>query len=124
VSDVWQVDEREVREDGPSTWSISSVPIFKPSKYHDDYQERVMAMIEKKAKGEEIVTQPAVAERPPHRVVNMMAALRGELGGGSEGEERKEKKRAGAPRSAMKRRRRKESRREMRIPKSETRKPE
>ena len=33
-----------------------------------------MEMIEKKAKGEEIVTQPAVQERP-HRVVNLMAAL-------------------------------------------------
>lgn len=71
VSDV-KVDDREVKMAQHLVDQLSAE--FKSSKYHDEYQERVMEMIEKKAKGEEIVTQPAVQERP-HRVINLMAAL-------------------------------------------------
>ena len=71
ISDV-KVDEREVKMAQHLVDQLSGE--FKPSKYHDEYQERVMQMIEKKAKGEEIVTQPSVQERP-HRVINLMAAL-------------------------------------------------
>ena len=37
-----------------------------------------MEMLEQKAKGEEIVTQPPIAEKP-HRVINLMAALEASL---------------------------------------------
>jgi DNA end-binding protein Ku len=47
---------------------------FDPKKYHDDYREKVMDMIERKAEGEKIVTQPPAEERKG-RVVNLMAAL-------------------------------------------------
>jgi non-homologous end joining protein Ku len=38
-------------------------------------------MIQRKAKGEEVVSQPAVAERP-QRVINLMAALEQSLAEG------------------------------------------
>jgi DNA end-binding protein Ku len=47
---------------------------FKPEKYHERYREQVLAMIKKKAKGQEIVApQSREAEAPP--VYNLMKAL-------------------------------------------------
>jgi len=50
---------------------------FDPARYHDTYREEVLALIERKAAGEEIVAPPA-AERPPP-VVDLMAALEASL---------------------------------------------
>jgi DNA end-binding protein Ku len=47
---------------------------FDPQKYHDEYVKRVLEMIERKAEGQEVVTQPPIEEKPG-RVVNLMAAL-------------------------------------------------
>ena len=38
---------------------------FDPEKYHDEYREQVIEMIEAKAAGQEIVSQPAV-DRSAH----------------------------------------------------------
>jgi DNA end-binding protein Ku len=46
---------------------------FEPERYRDEYRERVMEMIERKAQGEEIAIQPAAEE--PARVPDLMAAL-------------------------------------------------
>jgi DNA end-binding protein Ku len=46
---------------------------FEPGKFHDTYREAVLALIERKAAGEEIVAPAAAAE--PDRVVDLMAAL-------------------------------------------------
>lgn len=46
---------------------------FEPGKYHDDYREKVLALIEAKAEGEAIA-QPEVAAEPAP-VVDLMAAL-------------------------------------------------
>ena len=35
---------------------------FEPEKYHDTYREAVLAMIERKAAGQEIVVEPRRAE--------------------------------------------------------------
>ncbi|HZA14870.1 MAG TPA: Ku protein [Myxococcaceae bacterium] len=50
---------------------------FEPEKYTDEHREQVLALIEKKAKGEEIV----VAQEPeePAKVVNLMDALQKSL---------------------------------------------
>jgi DNA end-binding protein Ku len=72
VSNSAKLDEREVKMAQHLIDSLSTQ--WKPSKYHDEFQERVKEMIHRKAKGEEVVIQPTVAERP-HRVVNLMAAL-------------------------------------------------
>jgi DNA end-binding protein Ku len=75
VTDV-KVDDREVKMAEHLIDQLSAK--FQPSKYKDGYQDRVIEMIEKKAKGEEIVTQPSVQEKP-HRVINLMAALEASL---------------------------------------------
>jgi DNA end-binding protein Ku len=45
---------------------------FEPEKYHDEYRERVLELIEAKAAGEELVIQP---EEEPQKVPDLMAAL-------------------------------------------------
>ncbi len=45
---------------------------FEPDKYRDEYRERVLDLIERKAEGEEIAVQPA---EEPERVPDLMAAL-------------------------------------------------
>jgi DNA end-binding protein Ku len=50
---------------------------FDPAKYHDDYREKVLALIEAKAEGE-IIAQPEPAAEPAP-VVDLMAALEASL---------------------------------------------
>ena len=50
---------------------------FEPGKYHDEYREAVLGMIERKAEGEEIVLQPVSEE--PEKVPDLMAALEASL---------------------------------------------
>jgi len=50
---------------------------FEPEKYHDEYREEVLALIERKAAGEEIVSEPLVEE--PAKVLDLMAALEASL---------------------------------------------
>jgi DNA end-binding protein Ku len=50
---------------------------FDPSKYHDDYRERVLNLIERKAAGEEIAVQPQAEE--PAAAPDLMAALEASL---------------------------------------------
>jgi DNA end-binding protein Ku len=46
---------------------------FQPERYKDDYREKVMELIEKKAKGEKVVTPPPAVEEG--KVIDLMAAL-------------------------------------------------
>ncbi len=62
---------------------------FDPSKFHDEYRERVLELIEKKAAGEEIAVQPEAEE--PAAAPDLMAALEASLaavssGGSDDGE--------------------------------------
>jgi DNA end-binding protein Ku len=50
---------------------------FKPERYKDDYRERVMEMIERKAEGQEMVVAEEEEEQAP--VVDLMAALEASL---------------------------------------------
>jgi DNA end-binding protein Ku len=50
---------------------------FEPSKYHDEYREKVLELIERKAEGEEIAIQPQAEE--PEKVPDLMAALEASL---------------------------------------------
>ena len=49
---------------------------FEPSKYRDEYRDRVLALIERKAGGEEITVQPA---EDPQPAPDLMAALEASL---------------------------------------------
>jgi DNA end-binding protein Ku len=68
---------------------------FEPTKYHDEYRDAVLDLIERKSEGEEIVLQPAAEE--PERVPDLMAALEASLaaakkdGGGDNGSSGKKK---------------------------------
>lgn len=56
---------------------------FDPAKYKDEYREKVLELIDKKAKGEEIRFAPAARET---KVVNLMDALRKSLAQAQRGE--------------------------------------
>ena len=47
---------------------------FDPDKYRDEYREELMALIERKAKGEELV-EPVSEEPKPTKAPDLMAAL-------------------------------------------------
>ncbi|MBX5442667.1 MAG: Ku protein [Solirubrobacteraceae bacterium] len=51
---------------------------FEPEKYHDEYREQVLALIERKAAGEEVVVQERPEEEPAE-VPDLMAALQASL---------------------------------------------
>ena len=50
---------------------------FDPGKYHDEYRERVLELIERKAAGEEVAIQPQAEEPAP--APDLMAALEASL---------------------------------------------
>jgi len=50
---------------------------FDPASYHDEYREKVLELIERKASGEEIAVQPEAPE--PAKVPDLMAALEASL---------------------------------------------
>jgi hypothetical protein len=47
---------------------------FEPENYHDEYTEKVRTLIDRKAQGEEIVTEPQ-AEEAGGKVIDLMATL-------------------------------------------------
>jgi DNA end-binding protein Ku len=81
---------------------------FDPEKYHDTYRESVLAMIEKKAAGEEIAIQPETEEAAP--VPDLMSALKasldavrersGDNGGGSDGKAKPKRSRSSSSSSS------------------------
>ena len=58
---------------------------FEPDKYHDEYREQLLALIDRKAAGEEIVAEPVVEERGT--VLDLMAALEASLARAGTGDE-------------------------------------
>jgi DNA end-binding protein Ku len=70
-----EASDRELRMAEQLIDSLSAE--FEPSKFHDDYRERVLQLIERKAAGEEIAVQPQVEE--PAAAPDLMAALEASL---------------------------------------------
>jgi DNA end-binding protein Ku len=50
---------------------------FEPEKYHDTYREQVLELIEAKAQGQEVVSEPPPEKAAP--VVDLMSALEASL---------------------------------------------
>src|SRR5215212_7790395 len=70
-----KVSDRELKMARQLIDSLSSE--FEPERYHDEYREKVLDLVERKANGEEIAVQP---EAPaPARVPDLMAALEASL---------------------------------------------
>jgi DNA end-binding protein Ku len=70
-----KTSDRELKMAQQLIDSLSSE--FEPSKYHDEYREKVLELIERKADGEEIAIQPQ--EEEPEKVPDLMAALEASL---------------------------------------------
>jgi DNA end-binding protein Ku len=70
-----QVSDREVKMAQQLIESLSSD--FEPERYKDEYREKVLQLIERKAEGEEITAPPEAAE--PAKVPDLMAALEASL---------------------------------------------
>lgn len=70
-----EVSERELDMAKQLVESLASK--FDPSKYHDSYREAVLALIQRKAQGEEITAQPTPVERPT--APDLMSALQASL---------------------------------------------
>jgi DNA end-binding protein Ku len=70
-----KVSEKELRMAEQLIESLATD--WDPTQYHDTYREKVLELIEQKAEGKEIVTQPE-AEKPAP-VVDLMAALEASL---------------------------------------------
>jgi len=66
-----EVNDREIAMAESLVTSLSSD--FEPHKYHDEYREQVMALIQMKADGQEWEAPEAAAEKP--NVIDIMAAL-------------------------------------------------
>ena len=74
-ADDLKISDRELKMAQQLIASLASD--FEPSKYHDEYREKVLELIERKADGEEIAIQPDAEE--PEKVPDLMAALEASL---------------------------------------------
>lgn len=72
-----KVDSREMKMALSLVESLTSK--FDPTRYHDDYREKVMALIESKAHGDEVVTKPTTEEHAPRSGHDLVAALQASL---------------------------------------------
>jgi DNA end-binding protein Ku len=82
-----EASERELTMAQQLIDSLSSD--FEPEKYHDEYRERVLNLIERKAAGEEIAIEPQAEE--PAAAPDLMAALEASLAAVGEESEPKPK---------------------------------
>jgi DNA end-binding protein Ku len=70
-----KVSDREIQMAQQLIDSLSSD--FEPGKYRDEYRDKVLELIERKAAGEEIAVQPEAPQ--PKKVPDLMAALEASL---------------------------------------------
>jgi DNA end-binding protein Ku len=70
-----KASDRELKMAQQLIDSLSSS--FEPERYHDEYREKVLGLIERKAEGQEIAVQPEAPE--PAKVPDLMAALEASL---------------------------------------------
>ena len=90
-ADDLKISDRELKMAQQLIDSLSSE--FEPEKYKDEYREKVLELIERKAAGEEIAVQPEAPQ--PKKVPDLMAALEASLAavkGESAGDGKAEKK--------------------------------
>jgi DNA end-binding protein Ku len=88
--DAVDVSDREAKMAEALVDSLTAP--FEPEKYHDEYREQVMALIGKKAEGEEFEMPEVAAEKP--KVVDIMAALEASVAAAKEARSRHPAKKA------------------------------
>ncbi len=72
-----KVDDRELKIAQQLIDSLTTK--FKPEKYRDEYREKVLDIIQRKAEGKEIVTRPEAEEKTPRKGSDLIAALEASL---------------------------------------------
>ena len=75
AGDEGEVSERELAMARQLVESLAAD--FEPDRYHDEYREQLLDLIDRKAAGEQIVAQPQAQE--PAKVLDLMAALEASL---------------------------------------------
>jgi len=78
LEDVLPQDEQKVakKEVAMAEQLIESLTTdFDPGAYRDEYREQLLALIERKAEGKEVVTAPATEEPKPTAAPDLMSAL-------------------------------------------------
>jgi DNA end-binding protein Ku len=79
-----ELTDRERTIAGQLIESLSSA--WEPERYSDTYRERVLELIQRKAEGEDVVTEPARADEG--EVVDLMAALEASVAAARQGRDR------------------------------------
>ncbi len=79
-----ELTERERAIAGQLIESLASP--WQPERYADTYRERVLELIQRKAEGEDVVTEPAAADEG--EVVDLMAALEASVAAARQGRDR------------------------------------
>jgi DNA end-binding protein Ku len=95
IDELQRLDEVEVndKEIAMAEALVASLAAdFEPEKYHDEYREEVMALIQMKADGEEFEVPELAAEKP--KVVDIMAALEASVAAAKEARTRHPAKKA------------------------------
>lgn len=72
-----KVDSRELKMAMSLVDSLTAD--FDPSRYHDEYREKVLKLIHEKAEGHEVVTRPTSQEEAPRGGQDLVAALEASL---------------------------------------------
>ncbi len=72
-----KIDERALKMANQLIDSLTTN--FDPAKYHDEYRDKMMALIEKKAAGDKIVTRPESDGKSTRKGSDLMAALEASL---------------------------------------------
>ena len=91
-----QTSDRELAMANQLIESLASD--FEPGKYRDEYRERVLDLIERKAQGETIVIEEPAAE--PEKVPDLMAALEASIASAKQPAKKSGKKGASAKKKA------------------------
>jgi DNA end-binding protein Ku len=94
-----KVSDREVKMAQQLIDSLSGE--FDPSRYRDEYRDKVLDLIERKAQGEEIAVQPEAPK--PAKVPDLMAALEASLAAVKDEDGKKPTKKSTAKKAAKQR---------------------
>jgi DNA end-binding protein Ku len=76
---------------------------FDPAAYRDEYREKLLALIERKAEGKDVLTAPSTGAAEPTKAPDLMAALEESIAavkGDGDGKARPAKKKAKAAKRA------------------------
>jgi DNA end-binding protein Ku len=102
-SEAPEVPKREVEMAEQLIDSLTAS--FDPSAYRDEYREELLAMIERKAAGEEVVAAPEGEEREATKAPDLMAALEESIAAvQGKGEGKAAKRKPAAPKAKAKKR--------------------